>query len=655
MAQKREGRQPLWMRVMPRVRWGRTWGAVAIALAVSTLTVFTQVGSPFGVFEDASVDFRFRVRESFRRAFGRAPEPTPRVCIVSIDDRVVPESPGGLVPRRHLAELVRRVTVFPSTTVILNVPLDAPGDPEADRLLAEEMARSRKVLIPYVLGTYGRDRYFRTEPLAIFKKAALAVGIGPISTSTGSYTNRVSLFKQGDDEYWVFLPTLTYASMYGMKTNEAAVAIARCHRIGQLTIPADASESIYLNFPGPVGTVPTVRSGTVIDGGVSDDFWRGKVVVIGSYAPSAPDKFDVPVQPLFSPHSSEEMTGTEIVAVAMDDLLSERFLTPLGAAGRDMLVYALALVAAYAFARFRTARGMLALIAILVLFHAGALAMFVGPRVVVPTSAPTVAALISCLFVLGYAVTKAALDRQRAIELGLVKSEYIAYIAHELRAPLTAINGFAHMLLREGDEYDLEQRSEFLTIIKNEADRLQRMINSFTDVARIEAGVALGLDRVEVRLDQLVRQIVRRVAPRTHGHRLVVEVPADLPPLWADRDKLDEVLSNLVDNAIKYSPEGGTITIRAARREDWLRLSVSDEGIGMTPDQKADLFRKFSRVVGSERNIAGTGLGLYLIKGLVEAHGGRIWVESEYGKGTVFYIELPFRTAGTQAAEGYSQ
>jgi two-component system phosphate regulon sensor histidine kinase PhoR len=231
-----------------------------------------------------------------------------------------------------------------------------------------------------------------------------------------------------------------------------------------------------------------------------------------------------------------------------------------------------------------------------------------------------------------------------------MKTAFVSTVSHELRTPLTNIKGFITTLLSpgEGDEaFDAEQVHEFYEIIDMECDRLTRLITDLLNVSRIEQGVDLELNPVPVDLPQLVNKVVTaQQASDKAGHDWNLDV-ADLSTIVADEDRVDQILTNLVSNAIKYSPNGGAISIRGRDDGDSVVISVSDQGMGMTKEFVAKgLFGKFSRAKYTDnQKIYGTGLGLYLVKHMIEAHGGRIWVDSEYGKGSTFSFRMPKKPA----------
>lgn len=231
-------------------------------------------------------------------------------------------------------------------------------------------------------------------------------------------------------------------------------------------------------------------------------------------------------------------------------------------------------------------------------------------------------------------------------ELSDMKTEFVSLVSHELRTPLTSIQGFAQTLRSDtGEHFDAETREEFLEIIEGECQRLLAMINELLDASRIEAGRALSLNLGEVSIPELAEQAVRLQAPASEAHQFELDFPADLPLVEADRDRIEQVLTNIISNAVKYSPEGGPVRIRGRRDDGQVLVSVTDAGLGMTEAQMGQLFQRYHRVESdAAKRIRGTGLGLYLTKGLVEAHGGRIWAHSPGpGQGSTFSFVLPIK------------
>jgi PAS domain S-box-containing protein len=230
-------------------------------------------------------------------------------------------------------------------------------------------------------------------------------------------------------------------------------------------------------------------------------------------------------------------------------------------------------------------------------------------------------------------------DVTRFKEAEDLKSTFISVISHELKTPLALITGYAETLDRDDVRWDDETVRESLAIIKEESARLNRLIEDLLDAARIEAG-ALKLKMSYVRVDELARSVVETLRPLERDRLIALDFPTDLPAVFADPERIRQVLRNLVSNAIKYSPPDSLIRVGGRVQNGEVVLFVSDEGEGIPAEEQQRLFQRFTR--GSAgRHTPGAGLGLYLSKAIVEAHGGRIWVESTPGEGSTFYFSLP--------------
>jgi PAS domain S-box-containing protein len=229
-----------------------------------------------------------------------------------------------------------------------------------------------------------------------------------------------------------------------------------------------------------------------------------------------------------------------------------------------------------------------------------------------------------------------------------MKTAFVSTVSHELRTPLTSIKGFVSTLLQDTEGfYDNETRLEFYNIIDTECDRLRRLIDDLLNVSRIEDGKAMELNIGEVAVRKLVDNVITIQNGSTYKkptHTISWEVDSKVPELvQADDDKLAQIFHNLVGNALKYSPKGGEIKVHGKMMSDELiQFAISDQGMGIPPESLPKMFQRFMRVDNRDtREIGGTGIGLYLVKAFVEAHNGRIWLESEYGKGTTFFFSLP--------------
>jgi PAS domain S-box-containing protein len=227
---------------------------------------------------------------------------------------------------------------------------------------------------------------------------------------------------------------------------------------------------------------------------------------------------------------------------------------------------------------------------------------------------------------------------QRVVEQ--MRSDFVATVSHELRAPLTSIYGFAETLLRGDVDFSEVERTTFLGYVSSESERLIRIVDDLLNVARLEAG-SLGLTLERTDAAEAVQETVARLTEHDIRRHFVVDVGTAPLFVRADREKLGQILLNLVDNAVKFSPEGSTITISARRRTSTAEISVSDEGIGIAGSERQRIFSKFFRSDQvAQSGVQGVGLGLFLVRGLVAAMGGRIWVDSQEGQGTSFTFEL---------------
>lgn len=222
-----------------------------------------------------------------------------------------------------------------------------------------------------------------------------------------------------------------------------------------------------------------------------------------------------------------------------------------------------------------------------------------------------------------------------------LKSTFISIISHELRTPVALIKGYASTLRREDMSLDPALVQESLSIIEEEADRLSRMIDDLLDASRLQAG-GLQLRRSEVSLPLLAERLAERFRTQTTKHTLIVDFPSHFPVLLLDEGRIEQVLSNLISNAIKYAPSG-EIRIQGQVRADQVIVCVSDQGPGIDPRDLPHIFDRFYRSETAIRKTKGAGLGLYLARAIIEAHGGRIWADPSSQGGARICFSLPLR------------
>ena len=232
-------------------------------------------------------------------------------------------------------------------------------------------------------------------------------------------------------------------------------------------------------------------------------------------------------------------------------------------------------------------------------------------------------------------------------EIAVMKNEFVSMVSHELRTPLTSIKGYVDLVV-DGDAGEInEVQKEFLEIVQENSNRLVSLINDLLDISRIESGrVHLKIEPVD--MAEVIQGVVEtfRTVSEQSDVGLEWDSPCGLPRAGADRDRIGQVLMNFVSNAIKYSPDGGTVTVSASLREDDVLIEITDTGIGISEEDQKQLFSKFFRVDSTlTREIGGTGLGLSICKSVVELHGGEVGVRSKTGEGSTFWFTLPVASA----------
>jgi signal transduction histidine kinase len=228
-------------------------------------------------------------------------------------------------------------------------------------------------------------------------------------------------------------------------------------------------------------------------------------------------------------------------------------------------------------------------------------------------------------------------------EANRLKTEFVSMVSHELRTPLASIQGYAELMLE--DEHLAEEQRESLALVKRNAERLLGLINDLLDLSRIEAG-RLDLHRTSLDVARLIRDVAGSLRPLMEAKRqqIKLDLVGQLPAVWADQDRVTQILTNLISNAHKYTLAEGSITVSARRDNGFVRVDVADTGIGLSPDDQAQLFTKFFRAHDRSAQAGrGTGLGLAITRLLVELHGGRITVSSTPGQGSTFSFSLPVR------------
>jgi len=247
-------------------------------------------------------------------------------------------------------------------------------------------------------------------------------------------------------------------------------------------------------------------------------------------------------------------------------------------------------------------------------------------------------------------IVRAKLDAEATVvheaqEMYRLRSEVMATLSHELRTPLAAIKGYATALMIEEVEWPEEKQQEFLRLIDQETDNLEGMISDMLDSSLIDVG-QLEIQLQPLRLPRMAEEVAEEMLRHTEIHRFVVDFTPDFPIMDADPRRIRQVLRNIIDNAIKYTPKGGLIVIRGEVRRSDVVVSIADQGVGISPEDLIPLFDKYFRVKApTGYHVPGTGLGLPVSRAIIEAHGGRIWAESTVGEGTTLYFSIPIENS----------
>ena len=230
-------------------------------------------------------------------------------------------------------------------------------------------------------------------------------------------------------------------------------------------------------------------------------------------------------------------------------------------------------------------------------------------------------------------------------ELNKMKTDLLATVSHELRTPLATIKGYSTMMMDYFPRLNLKEKKDYLKSIDHSTDRLSMLVDNLLDTSRMEAGL-LKLEKRSTSVAKLVKAITNEAEVRAKGHQILTRMDKDIPDIGIDAKRIRQVMDNLINNAIKYSPEGTRVTVAVENKDNEILLSVSDQGPGIPPEEVNNVFDRMYRI--EQRlysGVDGLGLGLYICRRLVEAHGGQIWVESTLGKGSTVFFTLPLENS----------
>jgi len=221
-----------------------------------------------------------------------------------------------------------------------------------------------------------------------------------------------------------------------------------------------------------------------------------------------------------------------------------------------------------------------------------------------------------------------------------MQSTFISVISHELKTPVALIKGYVGTLRRKDVRWDSKTVQDSLAVIEDEADHLDELIENLLDASRLEAG-GLAINATDLALPRLTERVAERYRTQSEKHKITVDFPEDFPVVLADEQRVSQVLLNLISNAVKYSPKGGEVRISGQVRPEHVIVCVQDQGPGIPPGDIPHIFDRFYRAGETARSTKGAGLGLYLTRAILEAHGGSIWVDQKYKDGARICFSLP--------------
>ncbi|MEJ2565392.1 MAG: CHASE2 and HATPase_c domain-containing protein [Gammaproteobacteria bacterium] len=424
-----------------------------------------------------------------------------------------------------------------------------------------------------------------------------------------------------------------------------------------------APDSRYLNFYGPPRSIRTVSYYQALQaadqngssGGNSFDF-KGKVVFIG-YSDIAPQNQGDFYNTVYSLPDGRDLSGVEIAATAFANLMEDTPIRPLPFGTHVLIILLYGIVMGLICYLLRPLLAMVCVAAISILYVDLAAVQFSAAAIWFPIMVPLAVqapfAFTASILWKYYDSRKTEVAHERLREVDRLKSMFLSQVSHELKAPLTSIQGFVENML-DGMTGELHgKQREYLQRMRENTERLTRMITNLLDLSRIESGTQ-HINRVPWPLFGLVEEVIRQFETVAQAKHVTLSASCEDPALkiLADHDKFVQILTNLVDNAIKFTHAGGKVTVSLARHDaNNAVLTIADTGAGIPVEAMEHLFEPFYQASqGSRMQVKGLGLGLSIVKSLVEIHGGTISVSTELGRGSEFRILLPVLAAGDHEA-----
>ena len=687
-----------WFRRRPGLGSWRRWGVAAVIALITTLITCCLFSSL------SSLEFGMLNRWLALRL---ARVPAPEIALVGIEREAIErfqahkpsECTCSAIARSGLGKAVANIKAGGATVVVVDMVLrhacpygrDDPSVREPhDRPLIAALNMPGETILA-AEATPNPDTVFFTDPAADFMGLPdnLRIIASPLLYNPGGVVRGVSLIQTGAASDYEkdlaapvelvgrTLPPLSlaaYMAFVGRPCDIPEPAGRHDVRCAGVQIPVRCGACIYLfepfmapageskhamliNWVGPPGTFPIYRLDDVIEADPDQlAAWFGnKIVMIGSVAERLNTPYLGPARsnPRYvSQAGFGTMSGLEVHANALNTLLQRRFLQPAGPAVMWAVIFACALLTAVAVRTFASWPAVVAVgIAIAIVFAVSMQLLWLDYWL--QSAMPAFAVLLSGLVTGLYSYAR---SRQQAAALehqAQAREVATATIVHDLKQPLAAISGLASVIQMTRDRPDAAEMSpELVARIKRQVDRALSDIDELL-VANPDRRLHLRRERFDVMA--LARDLAIAQGSKSTVHEIEVRGPGEGVWVTGDAAYLARAISNLMDNAIKYWPDGGTVLVDLYVSVGEAIITVTDGGIGMTPDQQTRIFERYERVVPEELNIPGTGIGLYSVKRIVEAHGGSITVHSVPGRGSSFTVRLPLQPTEAQAptGEGY--
>jgi len=585
-------------------------------------------------------DLYFRQRGP-RRPYGL-------VEIVAIDDATLGRYGRLPLSRSLLARAIRVIRDAQPIVIAIDLLLADVSTAEADRDLEEALAGFPPPILATALEARTGDHWL--DPLPQFAGAAGAVGHVHADPDPDGVSRQVLLEKRaGRQRYWALaLECLRMEHLYQtplITETEDALEIPRTGNLGTYTLPARRTDgrAMLINYVGREGTFPEISLTRVLEGPALGDELHGKIVILGVTAQGTGDR-------LFTPFSDGAgMPGAEIHANILDTLLTREFLRPADDLSVALAVVAIAAMTALALASMHGISLAVTLIGIAAAILTGPYWLFLKGQVW-----PAFSLLLPFGLTLSLCGPFQLLTARRKFAESEARrrrsQQQFEMATHELRTPLTAIQASSELLSR----YPLDEarRQQMVRLIYEESRRLGKLVERFLSVERLSAG-EMELRRVPVNLASLFTATIERLRPAAErkGIQLIRDDSIAEMEIEADPELLEFAISNLLTNAVKYSPPGTSVRLALERVGRQVQIHVSDSGSGMTAQESRRVFDRFFRTESARRSEApGFGLGLAIAREIARHHGGDLTLQTKQGVGSRFTISLPAGVAHVKQA-----